>query len=146
MARTLAAFLHGVGSTVPGVERAVLGPANLQFESREDRNMNKTLLLVVLLLAMAFPAAAQENLNFTNLPLVSAPTPMPDGYGQLNWTNIFYVDPYLWGGSGPGYKDGPVGEDVTFVGGKVCRVLQESVLKMRYVAGIVLFDNGPLVE
>ena len=88
-------------------------------------NMRRTLTLLACLLALALGATAQEDLNFASLPLVSTPSPMPNGYGQLNWTNIFYVDPYLWSGSGPGYKDGPTGEDVAFVGGKVCRVLQE---------------------
>lgn len=87
--------------------------------------MKKTLVLLACVLALAIGASAQENLNFATLPLVSTPSPVPNGYGQLNWTNILFVDPYLWSGSGPGYKDGPVGEDVAFVGGKVCRVLQE---------------------
>jgi hypothetical protein len=88
--------------------------------------MKKTLVLLACLLALALGASAQENLNFANLPLVNSPAPMPNGYGGLNWANIFFVDPYLWSGSGPGYKDGPVGEDVAFVGGKVCRLLQEA--------------------
>ena len=88
--------------------------------------MKKTLILVACLLALALGAAAQEDLNFADLPLISSPSPMPNGYGQLNWNNFFYVDPYLWSGSGPGYRDGPVGQDVAFIGGKVCRVLQEA--------------------
>lgn len=87
--------------------------------------MKKTLVLLACIVALALGASAQENLNFANLPLVSTPAPMPSGYGQLNWSNILYVDPSEWSGAGPGYKDGPVGEDVAFVGGKVCRLLQE---------------------
>ena len=31
------------------------------------------------------------------LPLVHSPTPMSNGYGELNWTNIFHLDPGHWG-------------------------------------------------
>jgi len=93
--------------------------------------MKKTLALFACILALALGATAQENLNFADLPLVSSPTLMPNGYGQLNWNNIYYVNPSQWSGAGPGYKDGPIGgvsrpQDVAFVGGKVCRVLQEA--------------------
>src|ERR1035437_11056285 len=95
--------------------------------------MKKTLLLLTCLLALAIGAVAQENLNFADLPLVGTPTPMPSGYGQLNWSNISYVDPSQWSGAGPGYKDQLiqgrlVRQDVAFVGrseerrvGKECR-------------------------
>jgi len=93
--------------------------------------MKKTLVVLAFALALALGATAQEYLNFANLPLVSTPTLMPNGYGQLNWSNIFYVDPNQWSSAGPGYKDGPIGgilreQDVAFVGGKVCRQLQEA--------------------
>ena len=99
--------------------------------------MKKTLVLLACILALAIGAAAQENLNFANLPLVSSPSPMPNGYGQLNWTNINYVDPFLWSGAGPGYRDGPTGEDVAFVGSKVCRLLLE------YCFGTITNNGGP---
>ena len=99
--------------------------------------MKKTLILVACVLAVAAAASAQENLNFANLPLVSTPSPMPNGYGELNWTNIYYVDPNQWSGAGPGYKDGPVDEDVAFVGGKFCRVLQEACF------GTISSSGGP---
>ena len=99
--------------------------------------MKKTLVLLVCVLALAIAASAQENLNFANLPRVSAPTPMPNGYGQLNWTNIFYVDPSEWSGAGPGYKDGPAGQDVAFVGGKACRLAPE------YCFGTISSSGGP---
>ena len=99
--------------------------------------MKKTLVLFACIAALALGASAQENLNFANLPLVSMPAPMPNGYGQLNWTNIFYVNPSQWSGAGPGYKDGPTGEDVAFVGGKVCRLLQE------YCYGTISSAGGP---
>ncbi len=99
--------------------------------------MKKTLVLLTCILALTIGASAQENLNFANLPLVGTPAPMPSGYGQLNWTNIFYVDPNEWSGAGPGYRRGPVGQDVAFVGGKVCRLLQE------YCFGTISSLGGP---
>jgi hypothetical protein len=93
--------------------------------------MKKMLVLLALVLVLAFGATAQENLNFGDLPLVSTPTLMPNGYGQLNWTNIYYVDPVLWPGAGPGYKDGSIDGnlrqlDVAFVGSKACRLELEA--------------------
>ncbi len=87
--------------------------------------MKTTLVLLTCILALAIGAAAQENLNFANLPRVNMPAPLPNGYGELNWTNIYYVNPSEWSGSGSGYRDGSVGQDVAFVGGKVCRLAQE---------------------
>ena len=92
--------------------------------------MKKTLVLLTCIVALALGASAQENLNFADLPLVNSPAPMPSGYGQLNWTNIYYVDPAEWPVAGPGYKDELVegrlvNQDVAFVGSKVCRLLQE---------------------
>jgi hypothetical protein len=88
--------------------------------------MKKTIVLLACVLALAIGATAQENLNFADLPLIGTPSPMPNDYGELNWTNINYVDPHQWSGAGPGFKDGPVGKDITFVGSKVCRLLQEA--------------------
>jgi hypothetical protein len=93
--------------------------------------MKKTLVLLAFALALAIGATAQERLTFADLPLVSMPTLMPNGYGQLNWANIYYVDPNQWSGAGPGYKDGPIGgilrpQDVAFVGSKACRLAQEA--------------------
>ena len=93
--------------------------------------MKKTLVVLAFALAVAISATAQENLNFADLPPVSSPVPIPNGYGQLNWQNIYYVDPEKWPGAGPGYKDEliegkPSTQDVAFVGGKVCRQLQQA--------------------
>ncbi len=104
--------------------------------------MKKTLVMFAFVLALALAAAAQENLTFGDLPLVSSPTLMPNGYGQLNWTNIFYVNPSQWPGAGPGYKDGPIGgilrpEDVAFVGSKACRLAQEACF------GTISSSGGP---
>jgi len=81
-----------------------------------------TLSLTLCLLALVIGASAQEQLNFSQLPLIDSPSPMPNGYGQLDWGNFFYVDPSTWSGAGPGYKLGPQTEDVVFVGGLVCRL------------------------
>ena len=80
--------------------------------------------LMLCALSLAGSASAQENLNFADLPLVGSPSPMPNGYGQLNWgNNLYYVNPYAWSGAGPGFKLGPQGEDVVFVGAKDCRLV-----------------------
>lgn len=84
--------------------------------------MKKTLVLLACLMALAIGAAAQDQLNFSNLPLVSSPSLMPNGYGNLDWGNFFYVDPFTWSGAGSGYKLGPQGEDVAFIGGLYCRL------------------------
>jgi hypothetical protein len=78
--------------------------------------------LILCLLALATGAIAQEQLNFSSLPLSGSPWPMPNGYGQLNWGNFFYVNPYGWPGAGPGYQLGPQGQDVAFIGGEFCRL------------------------
>ena len=100
--------------------------------------MKKTLVVLACLLAVALTATAQQTLNFSDLPKVSAPTLMPNGYGGLTWTNIFYVDPTEWSGAGPGYKDGSADQDVAFIGSKVCRLFQEACY------GTISSPGGPL--
>jgi hypothetical protein len=78
--------------------------------------------LTLCLLSLVIGAGAQEQLNFSQLPLVNTPSPMPNGYGQFDWGNFFYVNPYGWSGAGSGYQLGPQGEDVAFVGGEFCRL------------------------
>jgi len=78
--------------------------------------------LILCLMALVIGASAQQQLNFASLPLVNTPAPMPNGFGQLDWANFFYVNPYGWPGAGPGYKLGPQGEDVAFIGGEFCRL------------------------
>ncbi len=84
--------------------------------------MKKTLVLLASLLALAIGANAQQLVNFSQLPLISSPSAMPNGYDQLNWGNFFYVDPFTWSGAGPGYQLGAQGEDVAFIGGEYCRL------------------------
>ncbi len=78
--------------------------------------------IVLCVLALLTGASAQQNLNFSSLPVVSSPSPMPTGYGQLTWGNFFYVDPWIWAGAGPGYKLDLDNKDVAFVGGEFCRI------------------------
>jgi hypothetical protein len=84
--------------------------------------MKKTLIVLASLLALAIGATAQQQVNFSQLPLISSPAQMPNGYDQLSWGNFFYVDPFTWSGAGPGYRLGPQGEDVAFIGGAFCRL------------------------
>ena len=79
--------------------------------------------LMLCLLALTAGAAAQEDVNFANLPLVSAPMPMPSGYGQFDWNNFFFVDPYTWSGASPGDLLGPSKQDIGFIGSRVCRLV-----------------------
>lgn len=78
----------------------------------------KNLLLLVVLLALAIGASAQTTINFADLPNVSVPTPLPNGYGNVNWSGVFYVDPAEWSGAGPGFKHNEdlAHNDVAFTG------------------------------
>ena len=85
--------------------------------------MKKLLALFGLALAMVVSASAQNQISFSNLPLVGTPAPMPNGYDGFNWTNILYVDAGLWSSAGPGYKlSSTPDQDVAFVGGSSCLV------------------------
>jgi hypothetical protein len=86
------------------------------------KSLFSTSCLILCLLALTVGASAQQQLNFSNLPLVNSPALMPNGYGGLNWGNFFYVDPFEWSGAGSGYELGPQGQDVAFIGGLFCRL------------------------
>ena len=88
--------------------------------------MKKLLVLTTCILAMALAATAQTQIDFSQLPLVKVPAPMPSGYFGLNWSNMFYVAPG-WSGGGPGYKDGLANQDVVFVGSSACNHLPPSL-------------------
>lgn len=79
-------------------------------------------LTICLLALLVVGASAQQTLNFSTLPLISSPTPVPNGFDQFDWANFFYVNPYGWSGAGPGYRLGPLGQDVAFIGGQFCRI------------------------
>lgn len=84
--------------------------------------LNLILCVSICLLFLAFTAQAQEQINFSQLPFVDTPSPMPAGYGRLTWANFFYVNPYAWSGAGPGYRLQTSTADVAFVGGEYCRL------------------------
>lgn len=86
--------------------------------------MKKTLVLLVTLLALAIGATAQQQINFSDLPLVATPAPMPAGYADLNWSNFWYVDPSQYSGAGPGYQNPFTHRDVAFIGGQFCGPVQ----------------------
>jgi hypothetical protein len=86
------------------------------------KRLFSTVGLTICLLALVVGASAQQTINFSNLPLVSTPSPVPSGYEQLDWGNFFYVNPYSWSEAGPGYKLGAAGHDVAFIGGLFCRL------------------------
>ncbi len=82
--------------------------------------MKKTLVLLATLLALAIGATAQQQINFSDLPLVGSPAPMPSGYSSLNWSNFWYVDPSEYSSAGPGYNNLLTHRDVAFIGGQHC--------------------------
>lgn len=96
--------------------------ANLKVENNTMKRLTLTTCLFLCILAAAFNLSAQQQINFSQLPFVSAPSPMPSGYGRLNWANFFYVNPYAWTEAGPGYRLQPQTTDVVFVGGEFCQL------------------------
>lgn len=89
--------------------------------------MRRIVLLISIVAAFALCAGAQTLVDFHDMPLVSAPTPMPDYYPQgmgLNWDNFSYVTPGFWSGAGPGFWVEPSSNpaDVAFVGGVLCNL------------------------
>jgi hypothetical protein len=78
--------------------------------------------LILCLLSLVAGAVAQEQLNFSQLPLINTPSPVPNGYGQIDWGNFYFVNPYGWSGAGSGYMLGVQGKDVGFIGSRDCRL------------------------
>lgn len=64
----------------------------------------KKVALLLLLVALAISASAQATLDFSDLPDARTPTPMPNGYGNLNWSSVSYVNPFEWSGAGQAYN------------------------------------------
>lgn len=87
------------------------------------KNLLATFALTFCLLALATGATAQQQINFSDLPLVASPTPMPQGYAALNWSNMWYVDPSLYINAGPGYNNLFTHRDIAFIGGQHCAPL-----------------------
>lgn len=104
--------------------------------------MRKSLFLLfvnVMAVAMVVTAAqAQQQVNFADLPLVASPAPVPLGYQELNWANMYYVDPNLYSSAGPGYQNLLTHRDVVFVGGQFCAPVQSGCY------GIISVPGGPI--
>jgi hypothetical protein len=106
----------------PGIHSGLIGK---DFRTRR-KNMKKTIVLLACLMALAISATAQNQINFTSLPLVASPMPIPSGYDGFTWTNILYVDPAKWSLAGAGYKlSSASNQDVAFVGGTACLAPQD---------------------
>ena len=108
--------------------------------------------LMLCLFALTAGAAAQEDLNFADLPLVSVPVTLPNGYGQFEWSNFFYVDPFSWSGASPGDLLGPSHQDIGFIGSRVCRLVNyacfgtlTNIPGFQLVSATVAGSNGPTV-
>lgn len=89
--------------------------------------MKRIVFLFAFLAAVALCAGAQTYIDFHQMPLAKAPSPMPDYYPDgmnLYWENFLYVTPGLWHGAGPGFwVDSAVQHNTTaFVGGPTCPV------------------------
>jgi hypothetical protein len=101
-------------------QRKLLAGSPLQILARQlrekERIKMKYLTLFLLILGLAISAAAQATINFANLPDVSTPSPLPNAYGGVNWSGVFYVDPLKWAGAGNGFKhtENMAGTDVAF--------------------------------
>lgn len=91
------------------------------------RNSSNTLALTLLLVIMTMvtTASAQTYIDFHQLPMANAPSPVPDYYPvgvNLNWDNFYYVTPGLWKDAGPGFWVDPATHHntVAFIGGPLC--------------------------
>lgn len=89
--------------------------------------MKRIVLLISFVAAMALCASAQTYINFHEMPIAKAPTPMPDNYPDgmyVNWDNFFYVTPGIWSAEGPGFWVDPATKHniVAFIGGPTCQL------------------------
>ena len=82
--------------------------------------MKKFFALLFALLVVTIGATAQQQVTFADLPLIAQPAPVANGYGGLNWSNFWYVDPNQYQGAGLGYRNMFTRRDVAFVGGQSC--------------------------
>ena len=114
-------------------------------------HMKKLLLLVVLLGLAALGATAQETVNFSDLPDMDNPSPIPNGYGNVTWSGFYFVDPFDWGGSGQGFKHAPIGRDVGFsplaCNGSLCSASLSSTTGFQLVSAHAAagYSKNPLV-
>ena len=88
----------------------------------------RKIALLVCILALAMCASAQTLIDFSNLTPSTSPTPVPNGYANLNWEHLYSVDPLQWGGSGSGFINGPDAV-IAFVGGNFLCFFQPDVCR-----------------
>src|SRR5215472_15485081 len=87
--------------------------------------MKRILLLLSIILSLALCASAQTYIDFHQMPIAKAPSPMPDYYPEgthLLWDNFYYVTPGLWKEAGRGFWVDPATHHntVAFIGGPMC--------------------------
>lgn len=58
--------------------------------------MKKVALFATIVLALAMSAAAQQLIDFTQLPPSGVPQPVPNGYGGLRWDAVDFVNSPLY--------------------------------------------------
>jgi len=87
--------------------------------------MKRIVMLISFLAVLALCASAQTYINFHEMPIAKAPSPMPDLYptgANLLWDNFYYVTPGIWSAEGPGFWVDPatLHNTAVFVGGPLC--------------------------
>ena len=87
----------------------------------------KRIVLVTCFALFALCASAQTYIDFHQMPVATAPTPMPDNYPagfNLYWENFYYVSPGVWHDAGPGFWVDPATRhnSVAFFGGPFCTI------------------------
>lgn len=104
--------------------------------------MKRIVLLFSFVVALALCASAQMYVDFHDMPLVKAPSPMPGAYppgANLNWDNFYYVAPSLWKGAGPGFWriDSTSVNTVAFTGGSaLCPTAATCAAKIKLIPGM----------
>ena len=107
--------------------------------------MKRTLVLLSCIVVLAVGAGAQQQINFADMPLIATPAPIPAGYGGLNWSNIWYVDPNQYVEAGPGYRNFLTHRDVAFVGGQFCGPVRPACYGVITSAGKPFIPAGAIV-
>jgi hypothetical protein len=93
-------------------------PRSKTNSNYEEENKMKNVTLLAFILALVLGASA-STVNFAGLPAVTTPTLLPNGYGNLDWSNFYYVSP-AWSGAGDGFRRGPDSLNVAYMGDGAC--------------------------
>src|SRR5208283_1788320 len=104
-----------VAAKLPRARKANGASQRTNFKNRKVRmdTMKKTLVSLACTLALALGASAQT-ISFAELPNVTTPTILPNGFASLDWSGFYYVAP-SWSGAGSGFRQGPAALNVAFV-------------------------------